>query len=76
MDLLKADPKRMASLIVNGRLELGEVPARRRTIVAECVETLKAEAAAKAEAEAAAKKPKPKPKPKPKAAKGTEDDKK
>jgi len=58
MDLFKADPRRIAALIINGKLELSEVPSRRRTIIAECVETLKAEAEAKAKA--AAKKPKPK----------------
>ena len=72
MDLAKAEPRRIAALIITGRLEIGEVSFRRRSMVEACVETLKAEAAAKAEAEAeaAAKKPKPK------AAKGIEDDKK
>jgi len=72
MDLNKADPKQVASLIFNGRFQLDEVPMLRKRLVAIQIEILKAEAAAKAEAEAkaAAKKPKPK------AAKGTEDDKK
>ena len=81
MDLNKADPKQVASLILNGRLQLDEVPMLRKRLVAIQIETLKAETAAKAEAEAkakaAAKKPKPKPKPKAKkAAKGKKNDKK
>ncbi len=49
MDLFKADPKRIAALILNDSLELAEVPMRRRTIVAACIEKLKQEAAAKLE---------------------------
>ena len=74
MDLGKADPRTVASLIFNGRRELDEVPKFRRPEVVSCIETLKAEAAAKVKAEAAVKAAAKKPKPK--AAKGTEDDKK
>ena len=76
MDLLKADPKRMASLIFNGRLELGEIPARRRSAVADWIETLKQEAKAKAEAEAAAIKKKPTAEKAPAKVKGKKDAKK
>ena len=43
MDLFKENPKRIATLILNGKCELDEIPMRRRTIVAACIEELKRE---------------------------------
>ena len=43
MDLVKADPRRTATLILNDKLELDEVPARRRSVVAVYIKELKRE---------------------------------
>lgn len=42
MNLAKVPIKRIATLIVNGRLQLGEVPSARRTQVATMVEEMRA----------------------------------
>ncbi len=67
MDLVKTDPRRIATLILNGKLELGEVPARRRPTVTDYIEELKRIKIAKREkakaqkrVKAAKKKAKPK----------------
>ena len=43
MDLFKTDPRRIASLILKGRCELGEVPKDRRAAVLRQVTLLKHE---------------------------------
>lgn len=43
MDLVKADPRRTATLILNDKLELDEVPARRRSVVTTYIKELKRE---------------------------------
>ena len=58
MDLAKANPRAIATRIVSGRLQLEEVPSKRRNQVAAQVEIIKQE-----KAEVAKKKVKPKAKP-------------
>lgn len=55
MNLHKENPRKIATLIVKGNLELGEVPSVRRPLVQAEIDDLTKPAS----------KPKPKPKPKP-----------
>lgn len=58
MDLYKENPRRIASLIVNGNLEIGEVPSIRRSLVQAEIDKMTAKKKAKAKKVKAKKKEK------------------